>query len=109
MKINFDSKAYCGKEYEFLSLSLDYLKQINKGRITVNYDTFRKIFEKEKINIENGEENRSYAEEFCKEIYKDISTLIKSENNSEGNEHIKKLFEGYPVDFKKLYDNIKTI
>ena len=109
IKINFDSKAYCGEEYEFLSLSLDYLKQINKGRIAVNYDTFRKIFEKEKINIENGEENRSYAEEFCKEIYKDISTLIKNENNSEGNEHIKKLFEGYPVDFKKLYDNIKTI
>ena len=45
---------------------------------------------------------------FCKEIYKDVSTLIKNENNSEGKEHIKKLFEGYPVDFKKLYDNIKT-
>lgn len=109
MKINFDSKAYCGEEFKFLSLSLDYLKQINKGRIAVNYDALRKIFEKEKINIENRAESRSYAEVFCKEIYKDVSTLIKNENNSEGKEHIKKLFEGYPIDFKKLYDNIKTI
>ena len=61
MKINFNYKEYCREEYEFSSLSLDYLKKINKEGTALKYDELRKFFENVKIETEILSGDRIYA------------------------------------------------
>lgn len=106
MKLDFDYYEYSGKEYEFLSDSLEYLKMINLENKQVNYSVLKKIF----ISLINEQErkiNQKYKFEFIDEIREEVKDLIgKNQINNPEISRLKTLFSGYPVYITLLYKDL---
>lgn len=107
MKINFRYYSWCGRELEFLAVILEYLKIVRNEKRDLKYVAIKAILNPEFFK-KNDTINLTDEFDFVKEIKDEIEIHLNNKNEGKNiNEKLNELFKGYPIDFSKLYKELK--
>ena len=105
-KLNYEIEKYCGKEFHFLSQFYYYFKKIKDENHPLNFDVlfeFLNSAKKEKIDSQ-----LSYKEKyiFIRELKLKLKEFKLSGLNFPKDEKLTKLFQHYPINYTRLYENM---
>ena len=104
---SFDIFKYCKKEYNFFCQIYYYLKKIRDGNLQIDFDVLFEIFESEKRRTklcETGPGNSGYI--FLDELKIKLISFKPSGKVLPKDEKLRELFNGFPIDYLKLYNSI---